>query len=370
MDRSGKAGEPTAMKENRVQAVLKNLEQMGLSQMLITDPLAIFYLTGRMIQPLERFYGLYLSRKGNHKIFINQLETVPEDLGVEKVRFFDTDPYLDLVESAVDSREPLGVDKNMAARFLLPLIDRRAASGFINASLALDRARAVKDAQEQALMRKASQINDQALMELRRFIRAGVSEVELAEQLKHIYQELGADGLSFPSLVAFGANAASGHHWPDQTQLQSGDCVLIDAGCTYEGYCSDMTRTYFYQSVTPRQKQVYELVLLANESAEKAVQPGVPLRDLDAVARKIISDAGFGPQFTHRLGHFIGLEDHDYGDVSSAATDVAVAGNIFSIEPGIYLEGELGVRIEDLMLVTEDGAESLNHAPKTLEILE
>ncbi len=357
------------MKENRVKAVLDNLEEMGLSQMLITDPLSIFYLTGRMIQPLERFYGLYLSRTGRHKIFINQLETVPEDLGVEKVRFFDTDPYLDLVAAAVDSKEPLGVDKNMAARFLLPLLHDKAAPDFVNASLALDRARAVKDPQEQVLMRRASQINDQALDALKAHIHAGVREIELAERLKQIYRELGADGVSFPPLVAFGANAASGHHWPDETALKSGDCVLLDVGCTYEGYCSDMTRTYFYESVTPRQRAVYDIVRRANEEAEAAVRPGVPLKELDGIARTIITQAGFGPNFTHRLGHFIGLEDHDFGDVSAAATEAAVPGNVFSVEPGIYLDGAFGVRIEDLVLVTEEGCEVLNRLPKELEVI-
>ena len=220
------------MKQNRVDAVLQNLEQLGLSQMLITDPLAIFYLTGRMIQPLERFYGLYVNRRGGHKIFINLLETVPEDLGVEKVRFSDADPVLDLVAAAVDSGEPLGVDKNLPARFLLPLIERGAAGGFVNASLAIDRARAVKDAQERALMRRASQLNDMALEQLRPWITAGVSERELAERLTKIYRELGADGTSFDPLVAFGANAASGHHWPDGTRLKTGDCVLVDAPCS------------------------------------------------------------------------------------------------------------------------------------------
>ena len=357
------------MKENRVEIVLKNLEELGLSQILITDPLAIFYLTGRMIQPLERFYGLYLRRGGGHKIFINQLETVPEDLGVEKVRFSDTDPYLDLVAQAIDSREPLGVDKNMAARFLLPLLHENAAADFVNASLALDKARAVKDPQEQELMRKASRLNDQALAALRPHIREGVSELELAERLRQIYKELGADGVSFPPLVAFGPNAGSGHHWPDGTRLRPGDCVLVDCGCVWEGYCSDMTRTYFYRSVTDRQRQVYEAVRRANEAAEQAVRPGVPLRELDSIARGVISAAGYGPNFTHRLGHFIGLEDHDFGDVSAAAEDAAVPGNIFSIEPGIYLEGEMGVRIEDLVLVTETGCEILNRLPKELEVL-
>ena len=121
--------------------------------------------------------------------------------------------------------------------------------------------------------------------------------------------------------------------------------------------------------MTPRQREVYEIVRQANEKAEAAVRPGVPLRELDGIARKTITDAGCGPNFTHRLGHFIGLEDHDFGDVSSAATDTAVPGNIFSIEPGIYLEGEFGVRIEDLVLVTEDGCEILNDLSKGLEII-
>jgi len=357
------------MKQNRLDAVLRNMEEMGLSQVLITDPLSIFYLTGRMIRPLERFYALYLNRSGGHKIFINQLETVPEDLGVEKVRFTDTDPYMDMVIQTVDSRESLGVDKNMAARFLLPLVHSGAATDFVNASIVLDKARAIKDLQEQEYMRKASEINDAAFLELLPFIREGVREMDLAEQLKRIYREMGADGLSFSPLVAFGANAARGHGGSGSTQLKRGDYVLVDAGCTYEGYCSDMTRTYFYDSVTPRQEEIYRLVRKANEDAERAVKPGLPLSRLDAIARDVISEAGYGENFTHRLGHFIGLEDHDFGDVSSAATDVAVPGNIFSIEPGIYLEGELGVRIEDLILVTEDGYENLNKLSKELRVI-
>lgn len=357
------------MKENRLRTVLQNLEQMGLSQALITDPLSILYLTGRLIKPLERFYALYVSQSGHHKIFINQLETVPEDLGVEKVRFTDSDPYLDLVYQAVDHSQPLGVDKNMAARFLLPLMDRQCAPGYVNASLAVDKARSVKDAQEQALMRKASQINDEAVKAFQTLVREGITERQVAEQTKGIYLDLGAEDFSFEPLIAFGASAASGHHYPDGTQLKPGDCVLFDVGCVYEGYCSDMTRTYFYWEVSPKQKAVYDLVLQANQAAEAAIRPGVPLRDLDRIARDIISQGGYGPNFTHRLGHFIGLETHDFGDVSSAAEDVAVPGNIFSIEPGIYLPGEMGVRIEDLALVTEDGVEILNHLPKSLEVL-
>lgn len=358
------------MKQNRVEAVLKNMESLNLSQILITDPLAIFYLTGRMIKPFERFYALYLNQNGNHKIFINQLETVPEDLGVEKVRFTDSDSYMDLVIKTTDYMEPLGIDKNMPARFLLPLIDQKAASGFVNASLALDQARAVKDIQEQELMRKASHLNDMAMAEITHFFKEGVTETDLAEQLKKIYRDLGADGLSFEPLFAFGSNAASGHHWPDDTRLKPGDCILVDIGCTWEGYCSDMTRTFFYKNVTQHQQEVYHTVLKANEEAEKAVTPGIPLSSLDQIARGIITDKGYGSAFTHRLGHFIGLEDHEFGDVSSASADRAVPGNIFSIEPGVYLENDMGVRVEDLVLVTDHGHEILNHFSKELTVID
>ena len=158
-------------------------------------------------------------------------------------------------------RSPLGIDKNMPARFLLPLIDQKAASGFVNASLALDQARAVKDIQEQELMRKASHLNDMAMAEITHFFKEGVTETDLAEQLKKIYRDLGADGLSFEPLFAFGSNAASGHHWPDDTRLKPGDCILVDIGCTWEGYCSDMTRTFFYKNVTQHQQEVYHTVL-------------------------------------------------------------------------------------------------------------
>lgn len=357
------------MKESRVAAVLENLENMGLSQVLLTDPISIFYLTGRLIQPLERFYGLYLSQTGKHKIFINHLETVPEDLGVEKVRFGDTDPYLDLVQQAIDAKEPLGVDKNLPARFLLPLMERGAAAGYRNASLAVDKARSIKDAEEQALMREASRINDQAILLFRDLLREGITEREVAGKTKDIYLELGADGFSFSPIVAFGANAASGHHVPDDTPLRPGDGVLFDVGCTYQGYCSDMTRTYFYKEATAHQRQIYDLVLQANLAAEARVRPGIPLKELDATARDLIAQGGYGPCFTHRLGHFVGLETHDFGDVSAAAEDVTVAGNVFSIEPGIYLPDDLGVRIEDLVLVTEDGCEILNQVSKELEII-
>ena len=357
------------MKQNRIDRIMKELEAMGVSQMLIVDPMSIYYLTGVYNAPFERFYGLLLKKDGNHIYFLNNLFSIHEEVGAKKVWYSDTDPVMDIVAEYIDHDAPLGVDKDLKARFLLPLMEKKAAAAFLNTSLAVDTVRGIKDEEEQEKMRVASRINDLAMAELKKLVHAGVTEREIADQLLEIYQNLGADGFSFDPLIAFGPNAADPHHGPDDTVLKEGDVVLFDVGCIKDGYCADMTRSFYFGSVSETHREIHETVRAANEAAIAKVKPGIPLKELDAAARDLITAKGYGPQFNHRLGHFIGLAVHDFGDVSSANGTLAEPGMIFSIEPGIYLEGDTGVRIEDLVLVTEDGCEVLNSAPKTLEIL-
>ena len=399
------------MNTQRLDKILKKMETEGLDQMIISDPYAIYYLTssvsswtgecygdlrqqgvqrarhegappqrhlhaiyyltGRFIDPGERLLALYINQSGKNKIFINNLFTVPEDLGVEKFRFSDTDDYLTPLCDCVEAGKPLGIDKTFAARFLIPVIDHSGASSYKVSSICIDEVRACKDDEEREKMRAVSEINDKAMAQFRGLIHEGVTEEEIASKMLDIYKSLGADGYSFEPLVGFGANCALGHHGPDNTVLKEGDTVLFDVGCRKDGYCADMTRTFFYKKVpSEKHRAIYETVRRANAAAEAILKPGVPLCEVDKAARQIIEDAGYGPNFTHRLGHFIGLEVHEYGDVSSANTKVAEVGNIFSIEPGIYVEGEVGVRIEDLVLITEDGCEILNSFSKELDIVE
>ncbi|NLJ31144.1 MAG: aminopeptidase P family protein [Clostridiales bacterium] len=358
------------MKQDRVERVLKKLSGRGLSQMVVCDPAAIFYLTGRWVEPGERLFALYLSRKGNHRILINRLFTVPEDLGVEKIWFSDTDDSIGLLNRCIDHREALGIDKNMPARFLLPLMKLGAAVQYLESSDCVDGVRACKDEEERERMREASRLNDLAMAEFSRHVRPGMTELQLAASMEEIYRGLGAEGFSFPPLVGFGKNAAVGHHEPDNTVLRDGDCVLLDVGCRKNGYCADMTRTFFFRSVSDRHRKIYEIVRRANEAAEAMIRPGVQFREIDRAARSVIEEAGFGEQFTHRLGHSIGIEVHEVGDVSCANTEEVRPGMTFSIEPGVYVQGDVGVRIEDLVLVTETGCEVLNHFTKELTVLE
>ena len=358
------------MYEERTAKVLKNMEEKGLEQMLVSDPPSIYYLTGKWILPNERLLALYLNKNGNHKLFVNKLFTVDGDIGIEKVWFSDTDPGCEIIAGYTNHDKLLGIDKKMAARFLLELMELGAGSGFKNASECVDNARRVKDEDEKEKMILASKLNDEAMERFKGLIREGVTEQQVAAEMNAIYKELGTEGPSFGPLVSFGANAAIGHHKPDHTVLKPGDCVLFDVGCKKNSYCSDMTRTFFYKSVSEKGREVYEIVKKANLAAQAAMKPGMRFCDIDKVARDIITEAGYGPNFTHRLGHCIGIEVHDAGDVSSINTDVVEEGMIFSCEPGIYLPGELGVRIEDLMLMTKDGAVSLNHVSKELEVIE
>lgn len=357
------------MKENRVSRVLKKMKEDNIPQFLVSDPLSIFYLTGYFLNPGERLFALYLNVNGNHKLFVNALFPIEEDLGVEKVIFTDTDNSIEIVSKYADKNAPMGVDKNWPARFLLALMELGGGSKFVNASYIVDKLRMYKDEEEKELMRKVSKMNDEACEKIISKITADKTEKQIASELINMYEEMGAEGLSFDPIIGMAANGANPHGEPGDRYVKPGDSIIVDIGCKKDMYCSDMTRTVFWKEVSPKAKEVFEIVLEANKRGIAASKPGARFCDIDAACRDYITEMGYGEYFTHRTGHHIGLEDHDYGDVSSINTDVAEPGMIFSIEPGIYLPGEFGVRIEDLVLITEDGCEVLNSFNKELNII-
>lgn len=358
------------LKKDRLAKVFKNLEKQNLTQMVISDPHSIFYLTGRWIHPGERMLALYINANGNNKIFINELFTVPEDLGVEKVWFSDVQDGAAMLAEVIDHSKPLGIDKIFVAKFLLRLMELNAATGYVNSSIAVDAARMVKDAEEIELMRAASILNDKAIARVLPLLKEGVSEIEVSDQVSAIYREMGAEGLSFDTIIEFGPNCAIGHHEPNDTKLKAGDCIIVDMGCRLNSYCSDMTRTFYCKFQKEKEKELYDICNRAVDAAMALVKPGAIAKDIDNAARKVITDAGYGPYFTHRTGHFIGIEDHDFGDISSVSEIVLEPGMIFSIEPGIYLVDDCGVRIEDLVMVTEDGYEDLNAYTREVIVLD
>ena len=354
--------------EGRVTRVLQALEaEHPGAQLLVNDPWSIYYLTGFYADMFERFCGLLLASGREPVLIINALHQVGPVAGAEVVYHSDADDVSRVIAGQLDPARPLGVDAVMRSGFLLPLVEAHAASGFFIGTPAVTSARSHKDADERALMRRSSRENDAVMEDASRLVHEGATEREIAARMLGLYRAHGCDDFAFPPIVSFGANAGDPHHEPDGTALQEGQVVLFDIGGRYQRYCSDMTRVFFWGAVDEETRRIYDIVRRANEAAEAAAaQPGVRFRDLDRTARAVIEDAGYGPYFTHRLGHSIGLQDHEPGDVSQANPAHIEPGNVFSIEPGIYLPGRTGVRIEDLVLMTEDGPEVLNsftHAP-------
>ena len=358
------------MDREKLKRIYKKMEERNLSQMIITDPPAIFYLTGKWIHPGERMLALYISTKGKETFFVNRLFPIEEDLGVEIQYFDDTEDSVELLSKVVDKESSLGVDKTWPARFLLRLQELGAASSYVNGSVIVDKVRQIKDKDEQEKLIQSSLLNDAVMSELIPYVVKGHTEKELNAIARELYKKHGASDVSFDPITAYGRGAADPHHETDDTKGKRGDCVLLDIGGVLNNYISDMTRTVFLGEVSERHKEIYQIVRDANLRGIAMAKPGNRMCDVDLACRNYIEEKGFGKYFTHRTGHSAGIEDHEVGDVSSVNEEIIEVGQCFSVEPGIYIpEENIGVRVEDLVLITEDGCMVLNHYPKELLIV-
>jgi Xaa-Pro dipeptidase len=240
---------------------------------------------------------------------------------------------------------------------------------FTHAEPLLATLRIRKDATEIAMMRQAVAIAEGALKAVLADVRIGMSESTIANQLIVELRRRGAEGLAFDPTVVSGPNSALPHGEPSDRALSSGDLLLLDFGVTIDGYASDITRTVAIGEVDADLRQVYEVVRRANEAGRAAAQPGVEIQEVDRAARKVIVDAGYGPYFMHRTGHGLGLEVHEPPFAREGDTTILEPGMTFTVEPGIYLPGKGGVRIEDDLVITPTGSESLTTFDRELKML-
>lgn len=215
--------------------------------------------------------------------------------------------------------------------------------------------RIIKDESEIKIIRKAVKIACKSLDELKKKLKPGMTEDDIEWELVKIVRKNGTDGFSFPPIITFGKDTADIHHQKGDRKLKKGDMILIDFGIVYHGYITDMTRVFFQRKPTPFEQKIYTTVLEANHAAIKAIKVGMKFSDLDKVARKVIEKAGFGKYFTHSTGHGTGLEVHEAPHVSSKSKERVQSGMVFTIEPGIYVPGKGGVRIEDMVYIKPNG---------------
>ena len=259
-------------------------------------------------------------------------------------------------ENYLTVAELMGYEKNLNAK-LVPFNDR--INGF----------RGVKEEWELDLMRKAQKIADKAFAEVLPRIKAGMTELELQAELIYCMYKNGAHGLSFDPIVVSGPNTSLPHGVAGERIIQEGDFVTMDFGVLYYGYCSDMTRTVAVGYATEEMKKVYDTVLQAQLAGIAATKAGVPGKDIDAAARKVIEDAGYGPYFGHGYGHSLGLEIHEAPNPNGRNGEPMPENAVASAEPGIYLPGRFGVRIEDVTIIKADGCENITFSPKNLIIV-
>ncbi len=356
------------MNTSRINRVLDNMAACGLDQILVTSPLSVYYLTGTMVAPGERMFALYLNANGEIRLFANRLFALNGNVDVPLAEFDDTEDPIALLSATVKPGK-LGVDKTWPSQFTIRLMEALPGMVPVVGSAPVDDARMCKDAEEIALMRQSSRMNDEAIARTIAGLTEGMTELELEELYLKNAKAVGGEGGSFTPISCFGANCAEPHHDNDETCLKAGDAVILDVGLMHKRYCSDMTRTVFFKSATDEQKRVYDVCRRANEAGRAAVRPGLPMCEFDRAARKVIEDAGYGEYFIHRLGHGIGMEVHEPFDVSATNETLVREGMCFSIEPGIYIPGRVGIRIEDLVCVTADGCRVLNAYPKDREVL-
>jgi Xaa-Pro dipeptidase len=344
------------------------MKKEGLNQILVTATPSVYYLTGVWVEPFERMFVLYLRDDGTAKLFGNELFCLKPQAGVELILHKDgEDPVRALADTLLPGK--IGIDKTWRSGFLVGLLRSRSDILPVEGSAPVDLARMRKDKEEIAAMRHASQVNDSVMAAAVGMVKEGARENEIALAVQNLYAQNGGDHSPEIEIASFGANAADPHHEPSDAVIRAGDCVVLDLFNPIHRYWCDMTRTVFFRSAGEKRRKVYEAVKRANLAAEAMIRPGVPMCEIDRAARSVLEQAGYGKYFTHRLGHGCGLDCHEAPENGPTSATIAQPGMVFSVEPGAYLSDEFGVRIEDLVLVTESGCEVLNHYTKELTIV-
>jgi Xaa-Pro aminopeptidase len=315
---------------------------------IVTKQGCRYFTDSRYIESAQRgIQGFEVLEINRENPYAKRINDAIADFGVTVLGY--EEDYLTVAEF-------MSFEKKLNAK-LVPMND--AISGF----------RQIKEEYELERMRKAQQITDAAFTEVLGRIKAGMTEKELAAELIYCLLKNGGEGLSFEPIVVSGPNTSLPHGVPGERRLQDGDFITMDFGVLYQGYCSDMTRTVALGHATDEMRKVYDTVLKAQLAGIAATKAGVKGKDVDAAARQVIEDAGYGPYFGHSYGHSLGMEVHEMPSCSPSGDAVMEENMVSSAEPGIYLPGKFGVRIEDVVIFKADGVENITHSPKNLIII-
>lgn len=350
------------------------MKEQDVGMCFLTSTENIFYISNFYSDPHERLLGLAIFEEDEPFLICPAMEknsAKGSGWDFEIIGYSDIDNPWELVEKATKKRgktfEKIAIEKeHMNVERYEELKDRFSNSAFVSAEEKLRHLRMIKDKREIAKIKEACALADYAIEAGCAEIREGKTELEVLASVEYELKTKGVQEMSFATMVLTGKNGANPHGIPGQTKIQKGDFVLFDLGVVVEGYCSDITRTVAYGDVNEKQMEIYETVLKGQLAAIETSKPGVACSEVDLTARNIIREAGYGEYFNHRLGHGLGISVHEYPSLTETNPLPLEKGMVFTIEPGIYLPGVAGVRIEDDIVITENGAESLTKYPKGL----
>jgi Xaa-Pro aminopeptidase len=355
---------------DRLDRVRKAMAEQDIDVLLLSVGHDLPYLTGYYAMPLERLTMLVVPRDGDVTLVVPQLEAprVAEQPGVFTVAPWpeSTDP-VDRVAALCGGASTLAVGDQMWARFLVELLPRLRGAEYRRAVDVVGPLRTLKDEDEVAALAAAGAAADRVAAQLQegKIPLVGRTEAQVSADISARLLVEGHDKVNF-AIVAAGANAASPHHHPSGRVIEAGEIVLCDFGGTMAGYCSDITRCVFTGEPPAEIAEAYAVLHAAHAAGVAAATVGTPCEDVDRAAREVITAAGFGEQFIHRTGHGIGLEEHEDPYIVAGNGEPLAAGHAFSVEPGIYVAGRWGMRLEDIVVATDAGPRPLNTADHSL----
>jgi D-alanyl-D-alanine dipeptidase len=357
---------------SRLDRARHELEQVGADALLVSLGSDLPYLTGYRAMPLERLTMAVVPRDGDTVLVVPELEAprVEPRPGVFTIEAWsETEDPVSLVAGHLGQAGRVLIGDQTWSVFLLELQRRVPGVSFGSARPVSEALRVVKDSAEIDMLRGAGKVADDVVRSLATHEFTGKTEAMVSHEVGEMLKAGGNETVDF-AIVGSGPNGASPHHEAGARVITAGDSIVIDFGGKYHGYNSDTTRMFHVGKPSARYLEVHGVVQAAQQAGVDAVRPGVSAESVDAAARRVIEDAGYGEFFIHRTGHGIGLDTHEDPYIVTGNTRQLAPGMTFSIEPGIYLPGEFGVRIEDIVVCTRDGVERLNNSPREVSVVE
>lgn len=354
--------------------VRNRMATVGVDALVLSVGADLPYLTGYRAMPLERLTALVVTRESPPVLIVPVLEAprvTPRPRVFVVETWLETQDPVSLMAAALGDSRRVAVGDTMWARFVVELLALRPDLELARSAEVMSPLRAVKDPMEIEALRRAGAAADRVGRALQRgeIPLVGRTEAEVSSELGARLRSEGHERVNF-AIVAAGENAASPHHHPGERIIEPGEVVLCDFGGTMDGYCSDITRCVFTGEPPAEFRELYSLLLDAQQAAVASVRPGVTCESIDRVARDIITAGGHGPHFIHRTGHGIGMEEHEDPYIVEGNSEPLVVGHAFSIEPGIYVPGRWGARLEDIVVVGPEGVEPLNRIDHELVTVE